>query len=159
MTNTYNEALETFNTARKEFEEKKKIFFEEAQKSFGAILVQEMTKFPLVEGYKWTQYTPYFNDGEPCEFSVNADGYIVNEEVDDCYYQPSNTTYDIVNGKIESIPRVNLGEKETQEIACLEYMNNLISEQDEDMLLNLYGDHAEIIVTQTDVTVEEYSHD
>jgi hypothetical protein len=26
---------------------------------------------PEVEAVKWAQYTPYFNDGEPCEFTVH----------------------------------------------------------------------------------------
>ena len=26
---------------------------------------------PLVKRIEWTQYTPYFNDGDSCEFSVN----------------------------------------------------------------------------------------
>lgn len=25
----------------------------------------------IVDSFGWTQYTPYFNDGEPCEFGVN----------------------------------------------------------------------------------------
>ena len=28
---------------------------------------------PRVKGYVWYQYTPYFNDGEPCTFGVHAD--------------------------------------------------------------------------------------
>src|ERR1044072_5669755 len=28
---------------------------------------------PIIESFAWTQYTPYFNDGEPCIFSVKRD--------------------------------------------------------------------------------------
>lgn len=27
-------------------------------------------KYPTLEAIRWEQYTPYFNDGDPCEFSV-----------------------------------------------------------------------------------------
>lgn len=27
-------------------------------------------KYPQVAGIRWTQYTPYFNDGDPCSFGV-----------------------------------------------------------------------------------------
>ena len=27
--------------------------------------------YPMVTTIRWTQFTPYFNDGEPCVFSVN----------------------------------------------------------------------------------------
>jgi hypothetical protein len=28
-------------------------------------------RYPEVQAIRWTQYTPYFNDGEPCEFGVH----------------------------------------------------------------------------------------
>jgi len=41
----------------------------------GATLIGRAAKeildqYPAVVGFQWTQYTPYFNDGNPCEFSV-----------------------------------------------------------------------------------------
>lgn len=51
----------------------------------------------IVDSFGWTQYTPYFNDGEPCEFGVNdlfihakvdkdSDNYEENN-----YYEPSES--------------------------------------------------------------------
>lgn len=37
------------------------------EESFKDIFV----KHPEIEYITWTQYAPYFNDGEPCEFSVH----------------------------------------------------------------------------------------
>lgn len=28
-------------------------------------------EYPIVQSVEWTQYTPFFNDGDPCEFSVH----------------------------------------------------------------------------------------
>jgi len=60
-------------------------------KEVGAPLVQErfaaLFHFPGVFNARWKQYTPFFNDGEPCEFSVYADlsinGDSDNDEVDE----------------------------------------------------------------------------
>ena len=30
-------------------------------------------KHPLLESFSWTQYTPYFNDGDTCSFGVNEE--------------------------------------------------------------------------------------
>ena len=34
--------------------------------------------FPEVKSVSWTQYTPYFNDGEECTFSAHIDYFYVN---------------------------------------------------------------------------------
>lgn len=38
---------------------------------------------PEVTGVHWTQYTPYFNDGDSCEFSVNDFCFHILENEDD----------------------------------------------------------------------------
>jgi len=32
-------------------------------------------EYPFVDNVGWPQYTPYFNDGDPCNFSANLDEY------------------------------------------------------------------------------------
>ncbi len=44
---------------------------DEGQKGLMEGLKQFMDTFPTVEAIRWTQYAPYFNDGEPCEFGVH----------------------------------------------------------------------------------------
>lgn len=48
--------------------------------------------FPFVEAFSWAQWTPYFNDGDACEFGVHEicamkEGYI---EADDFGYPEDN---------------------------------------------------------------------
>ena len=41
-------------------------------------------KYPTLESFGWTQYTPYFNDGDATIFSASTDYISVNDEyVDD----------------------------------------------------------------------------
>lgn len=42
-----------------------------------------------VKNITWTQYTPYFNDGEPCEFTV-YDMYVTKEENPDLDQHPDD---------------------------------------------------------------------
>ena len=52
-------------------EEAKAVVFEEFKKIF--------VKYPHLTAIKWSQYTPYFNDGDECTFGVN-DFCITNVE-------------------------------------------------------------------------------
>jgi hypothetical protein len=42
-----------------------------ATKEIMGLLKDLMAQNPLIEGVRWTQYTPHFNDGEECIFGVN----------------------------------------------------------------------------------------
>lgn len=35
-------------------------------------------KYPNLASFSWNQYTPYFNDGEPCEFSADYEHLTIN---------------------------------------------------------------------------------
>lgn len=41
--------------------------------------------YPDIKGFCWNQYTPYFNDGEPCVFGWTGDFYLFNDDGDDEY--------------------------------------------------------------------------
>jgi hypothetical protein len=48
----------------------KRKFQEQAQGLFKEITKEFFEKNPGITGVVWTQYTPYFNDGDTCVFSV-----------------------------------------------------------------------------------------
>lgn len=56
-----------------------------AKKTFKAEFVnltlsEVFGKHPVVDSFSWTQYTPGFNDGDPCRFGVHADEPNINGE-------------------------------------------------------------------------------
>ena len=60
---------------------------EEASKQLGDSIKDLIRNTPGVEAVQWDQHTPYFNDGEPCEFirydfQFKLDG---QDEFDECY--------------------------------------------------------------------------
>lgn len=66
-------------------------------------------KYPDIKNIGWTQYTPYFNDGEPCEFGVNTygesiyingePGYDLSEEI----YKSQEEVRDVISKIIDGI--------------------------------------------------------
>lgn len=107
-----------------------------------------MREHPNIEAIRWTQHTPYFNDGEECVFSVGelyyklvgADG----EDEDDFEYLSSYSKPE--------------GFDQQQWFKDLEQLASAISGSDEEMLA-AFGDHVRVTVTKEGVDVEEYEHD
>ena len=53
-------------------DELKEKITKEYQSAFCEICKELFDNNPTIEAFRWNQYTPYFNDGESCEFGVNS---------------------------------------------------------------------------------------
>lgn len=136
----------------------------------------------------WRQYTPYFNDGDPCVFgawgfwvrtvkdvpaekeaAVEGLEYAYEEEEDDeggyryelGYSHPTFATeWKDVEG---SRQRVLVGDWSEEWRATYDRCKALEAAVEggafDNVLLDAFGDHAEIRVTKTEIKVDEYSHD
>jgi len=124
---------------KQEMSEKFKL---ELKTAFKAVFAE----YPNVTKLTWTQYTPYFNDGDPCVFSVND----LNVYDETC-----------VEGKDENDYQegvyVGWGEG-AERYPLLHNVGNCLSQAD-DLLLEMFGDHCKVTVTPTGIDVDEYSHD
>ena len=112
---------------------------------------------PSIESLKWTQYTPYFNDGETCEFHVHdlyvkpVDGDEDDGDYEDGYvYVPSPEYYTDDQLAERGFTR--------ESATALRDLGNALS-TNEEACLAAFGDHVEVIVTRDGIEVEEYSHD
>lgn len=139
------EELQPLLSALEEYQEKIK------NDGLGILRQSFMTffeKYPLITELSWRQYTPYFNDGEACVFSVHTysiefklDGEEERLNVDDYIYD-------------DNFPAPL---KTTVKSAYKELANAL--EAVEDVLQAVFGDHAEIIVNREEVRVESCDHE
>ena len=106
-----------------------KLLFQEAS-------VQLFESQPDLQSFSWTQYTPYWNDGDVCTFGANIEDPGING---------SDPYDDDVDQKLS--------------VAVFEFLSAFSEESLEDM----FGDHCEITVKRTNgkpnVTVDEYEHD
>ncbi|MFE7797020.1 hypothetical protein [Nocardia sp. NPDC057440] len=119
--------------------------------------------FPEVGSIQWTQYTPYFNDGDACIFSTNDPRIRVrgvgSEEGDneDGYL----TEWDIVYGndpkysKTPKYPQVS-----DELLTALQKLESALESGAHDVKLRQYfGDPAEVTATREGFDVEFYDHE
>ena len=176
-----NEILEKIRKEIKAFEEKKKNLVEELRKEFPKLLLPLLEKSQHIETISWTQYTPYFNDGDTCEFSAHVDDLEVNDE-----YEWDLPMYkEILSVRIKDETGIlrdkeiteQLGQKyfprkigefgkkynleyNKEEGQILKDIKSILREIPEDFLKDLFGDHAKVIVTKNgEITVEDCEHD
>jgi predicted nuclease with TOPRIM domain len=118
----YTTLQEKINALNLEMQEKSKVLMHESFKEFFA-------KYDdVVENLWWTAYTPYFMDGEACEFSVN-DVYIkLKDDEDPCEYEGSDlydkSDLDYIKNQIASWEEYNKNPTEAAAKYRSEYIRN-----------------------------------
>jgi hypothetical protein len=157
--------LEALKEKQKEIAKLKAEAQQMASDAFDSFCKEIFEKHPKVESFGWSQYTPYFNDGDTCAFSANTDYISINgEHVDDSNWvsEKNITNWGTWNrdlrtyeGRVE-VPNLDYDpelSKGADEIT--EFLSNF----DDDFYITRFGDHAEITVSKDGVDVDEYEHD
>lgn len=99
----------------------------------------------------WTQYTPYFNDGDPCTFHAGTPKLVIGDETGMC---GGSQEYDLYEGSGRHINN-DLHRSVFERLAKLWDAVN-----DEDMLLKLFGDHTEVTIhADGTINADECDHD
>lgn len=96
-------------------------------------------KYPTLESFSFTAYTPYFNDGETCVYGVNNDEYTIN-----LTFKNGNT--------------YNMDES-YDECPIMKDIVKLSNQVPEDVYQRVCGDHVLITFTRDGMETEEYEHD
>ena len=96
MSNQNNQILEKIKAELAAFEEKRKALVAELQQEFPIMFKDIFATSPKLKSYSWTQYTPYFNDGDTCEFSAHVDDGDVNGVSRVSHYDDDDDAEDIV---------------------------------------------------------------
>jgi len=139
-----------------------------------------------IDSFGWTQYTPYFNDGDPCVFSVGEPWFRTVEDVkaqkdagsDDDYYDEDDDSFTIGYGGHPTLGKQDWdydnprdwdnrrkiykqyeGSHPTSFRVCAELADAINSGAFEDVLLEAFGDHAKVTVRPSGITVDTYEHD
>jgi len=113
----------------------------------------------------WTQYTPFFNDGEACEFSAHEPELYRGGTGDDT--EESSDIYGLIDreGRRHNPDYQDYLKRKRAELEAKFGANavttviDLWSKLDDDILLAVFGDHKEITITKDGVTVEEHEHE
>lgn len=159
--------------------------FNRAEQWDGAAFIQYLDAVlttPGVAAVRWRQYTPYFNDGDPCEFGVGefylrpgdplaAEGVDPERDDDEDVYDDDSDdeesgsygdgfqdvsdltrTWDPIKNWFVDLAVPHPG------AAPLQALND-VSDHFENALREGFGDHAIITATRDGFQVEEYSHE
>jgi hypothetical protein len=146
---------------------------EELQPTLEAILNDET----IVE-FGWKQFTPYFRDGDPCEFGINGVWFKTIEdaenlerwevgEVEFDYYEldfDMHSSLGKIHGHWDEEQRKYVedsyeGPDESRYRNCKALNNALMSGAFENILIDAFGDHALITVRRDGIEIEFYEHD
>ena len=125
-----------------DYDKQRDAFLKTMKKNFGGY-VAELIKDDVV-AIRWTQYSPHFNDGDPCVFSVyEADVKFKDTEEDagdhedgfenEYSREGKSKTFDKINAVIQKIPT--------------------------EAMLDMFGDGIQVTVTADGIETEEYEHD
>jgi hypothetical protein len=142
------------------------------EEDFKGWFVEFFNLYPFIERIQWTQYTPYFNDGEPCEFGVNdpelqlSAAYIDlnpglsvgtpdwgtapsdDREEDEAIDSQWLSTYSVDKSHREQWPQL---------YEAVSSLKALFEAQD--ILQHVFGEHSFVTVTPEKIVVDEYQHD
>jgi hypothetical protein len=144
-------------TKREELQAKMKSLKQEmtdlGKSYFESESVKVFEEFPNLQSFSWTQYTPYFNDGDECTFGVNDwfnVTYVGDEDPD--YDEEDNEIY-YSNWQKKPV------EEFTDEEKLAYTLHNLVTFAEDETMKEMFGDHVRVIVSRDGVEIEEYDHE
>jgi hypothetical protein len=124
---------------------------EEIKKVFSSFFEE----FPQVKTIHWTQYTPYFNDGEECTFGFGDIRYTTTEhtELGNREHVWGEGDDGLINdwGKTIEDQKLNSAIKTMCSLLNSEVMGNVLK--------TIYGDHVWVKVHKDGADVEDFEHD
>jgi len=94
----------------------------------------------------WTQYAPYFNDGDPCYFSVHEpDIYVLGEDEDigECDYEWGHDDSEKLEGDAKA---------QVRELVAF-------IQGEQDLMERMYGDGFKVVLGKGGANVTAYDHD
>lgn len=122
-------------------------------------IAQLMKEVPAVDQVRWHQYTPYFNDGDACEFGIGAVTYKFDSSIEFSEERQENGLCMDDEGFVDEFElEVSDGftKKQLKALATFSDQINAVTP----LLEKAFGDHAQVTCDSKSVTSEEYTdHD
>ena len=177
---------EQMNSVNKEIEALKKSHIEASKQVFHKAISAFFQKYPEVEALRWNQYTPYFNDGDTCEFSVHElfcgtamdlkkieEGEITLDDLYDSnpYDEPEKYMFEYAQREgplkqyyVDRIKdwedmKAKYGDRLNELNAGVKQFKKIFNSIPDDTMLSLFGDHVVVTATRRGIDVDEYDHE
>ena len=152
-----------YEALKKERDELRRKLQDAAKDHFKELAATVFVEHPVLQSFAWTQYTPYFNDGEECVFGahtsnphlkfgaqpVDGEAEEPEDEEDDYFYDKRNYKGSYAVPGFPNTPQEKAG------CAVIDFLGTF----DDADLKEMFGDHIKVTVSRSGVDVDEYSHD
>ena len=161
------QAIAGLNTERNEL----KLRYQQKMQGF----MKELTKVffaenPQITAFVWTQYTPYFNDGDSCEFrrgEISATNCPLDEIEEVRYEDYEGETEGVFVSDFSDWTFYSVYQKDTVQaiteaginVKAVQKFISLLESIDEEVYEEMFGDHVRVVATAQGFDVEEYDHD
>lgn len=144
--------FESLNSIKKTIDDAQATVKAQGQVALKEAFTELFAAYPVLKAVKWTQYTPYFNDGDTCEFGVHEfysqiDGVVSKYGKDADGGEGYVSSWDLE------------GEAKEKAAPMLDAVRSLAKLIPKDVMLASFGDHVEVVATREGFQVDEYSHD
>lgn len=139
---------------------------EKLRNNFHGLTKELFQTFPELKSIGWKQYTPYFNDGEACEFRSMHDYPTINGN-DENYGESKqeDSVLDIVTLGSETIWKRGEGNVTNPDYnpyykEIVDTVKEFLNQFDDEDMKDLFGNHVSIDITENGVEVVDYDdHD
>jgi hypothetical protein len=150
-----------FDNLISEQRELQKKFQETAQKLFMETTKEFFNLNPKCTGIIWTQYTPYFNDGDTCEFNVHEPSFTNAPDPESVKWGEYDGDEETAADGSEIFVYDGWGSFPDMfdQTSCDSFSNMIQSSEMEDVMKAMFGDHVRVVATREGFDVTEYDHD
>lgn len=173
---TLTKTLAKANKQLKALSQERKDILKEVTSS----LKELITNNDMFREIRWTQYTPYFNDGAACEFQIGSVEVLLTkdftEQLDSYGIKPSSWYEDENTGGWLTTEHIELDNLISQFDEHLDVINfehlaaakKILSqlskvpnflEKNTNAMHESFGDHAMVTISKKGIKVEAYEHD
>lgn len=152
ITSTLKEILDQFKAYNEKFQQEAQALLKTAFKEFFATN-------PAIKAVIWNQYSPYFNDGDECVFSVNMPIFTnaEDEDIEDCRwedYEGDKEDIFVLSEYDDEIGGEGWNKNSIDEISAIIQSNEM-----ENVFHVMFGNHARVVATIDGFDVEVLDHD
>ncbi len=162
----YTQLMAEIAKSKEEIAKIQKDVKDKIQNNFTGLTNELFNIYPELKSFGWRQYTPYFNDGESCEFSSRHDNPIINGADEDYGDEPEEGVINIVRDSSETyrdsstdwknVPNPNYNPYYKEIVTSVK---NFLNQFDNDDMYDLFGDHVKVTITAEGAKTSEYDHD
>jgi hypothetical protein len=170
-------ASEKYKQFKQQYETARKQMLQQAGDAFKEFASDLFSDFPKLKSFGWTQYSPYFNDGDECVFSVNNDASSIringrdmdgccdgdDEEVSTCTKcenELTDTTAKFCDQCGTAVPKEDIGMDDKEHERAAKATAKMLQQFEDAVLQDLYGNHVEVTVHRDGrAVVDSYDHD